>query len=308
MDHVKGFPFKVKVTRDYVRRTVERALREDISRGDVTTRLVVSPTRRATAALLLKDDGVVAGFAAFSAAFAGVDPRVKVAFKADQGMWCERGTAVATVAGRAASILTAERVALNFVQRLSGVATATRRFVEAVSGTGVKILDTRKTTPNLRLLEKEAVCLGGGFNHRPDLASLVLIKDNHIRSVGSIARAVSLARRGATGLPIEVEVSPEVDLDEIADLDVDLLMFDNWPLAPLRRAIRRSRGFRSRPLIEVSGRVRLDNVRAVALAGPDFISVGYITHSAAALDLSLDLRSRESKGTLNCRTSRRKSY
>ena len=287
----QGFPFRVKVPSAYVRATVARALREDISRGDITTRLAVSPTARAKAVLLLKDDGVVAGLSAFRAAFAGVDPAVRVRFWVEEGMWCGRGIQVASIEGRAAGILTAERVALNFVQRLSGVATATRRFVEEISGTGVKILDTRKTTPNLRLLEKQAVCAGGGFNHRPDLASLVLIKDNHIKSAGSVSMAVSLVRRGRVRVPVELEVSPEIDLGEIADLDVDILMFDNWPLAPLRQAIARARQFRSRPLVEVSGRVRLDNVRKIALAGPDFISVGYITHSAAALDLSLDLQS-----------------
>lgn len=281
----------MRVTEDYVRQTVSRALREDRTRGDITTRLSVGPNARARAALVLKDDGVVAGFAAFRAAFAGVDPRVKVAFRVDEGMWCERGTIVATVAGRAASILSAERVALNFAQRLSGVATATRRFVEAVSGTGVGILDTRKTTPNLRLLEKEAVCLGGGFNHRPDLASLVLIKDNHIKAAGGITRAVSRVRCRRTSVPVEVEVSPEADLDEIAGLGIDVLMFDNWPPARLAKAIRRAREFPSRPLIEVSGRVSLDNVRRIALAGPDFISVGRITHSVEALDLSLDFQS-----------------
>lgn len=285
------FPFVVKVPSEHIRRVVREALREDLAEGDVTTALSVDRAARASAVFKLKDDGVIVGFDVVKAVFAALDPRARVGFEVDEGMWCAKGTTVARVRGRARSILSGERVALNFMQRLSGVATMTRRFVEQVSGTGVKILDTRKTTPNLRLLEKQAVALGGGYSHRPSLASLALIKDNHIRAAGSIREAVELVRAAGPRVLVEVEVAPDADLAELAAVDADILMFDNWPAERLRPAIRRARYFARRPLIEVSGRIRLDNVRRIALCGPDFISVGYITHSAPALDISLDLES-----------------
>lgn len=285
------FPFVVKVPGEYVARVVREALREDLADGDVTTDLSVDRIARASAVFTLKGEGVIAGFDVVKAVFAALDPKARVGFEVDEGMWCAKGTVVARVHGRTRSILSGERVALNFMQRLSGVATITRRFVEEVSGTGVKILDTRKTTPNLRLLEKRAVVLGGGYNHRWSLAALALIKDNHIRAAGSIRKAVETVRAADPRVLVEVEVAPEADLAELAMVDADILMFDNWPVERLKQAIRRARYFPRRPLIEVSGRVRLDNVRRIALCGPDFISVGYITHSAQALDISLDLES-----------------
>jgi nicotinate-nucleotide pyrophosphorylase (carboxylating) len=285
------FPFRVGVPASHLMRVVRQALAEDAPRGDVTTGLTVGPAARAVAVARLRDRGVVAGFGAFAAAFAAVDRATRVTFEVDEGMWCAPGTVVAVVRGRARGILTAERVALNFMQRLSGVATETRRFVEKVSGTGVAILDTRKTTPGLRLLEKQAVVLGGGRNHRASLSDLVLIKDNHIRAAGGLARAVELARRAGSRLPIEVEVDPDVDLAELRDLPVDVLMFDNWPVRRLGSAIRMARRFPAKPIVEVSGGVSLRNVRGLALCGPDFISVGHITHSAPALDIGLDFES-----------------
>ncbi|MFZ1947251.1 MAG: carboxylating nicotinate-nucleotide diphosphorylase [bacterium] len=269
-------------------RVVKQALAEDAPRGDVTTELTVGQAARAVAVARLRGQGVVAGFGAFAAAFAATDRATRVAFEVDEGMWCAPGTVVAVVRGRARGILTAERVALNFMQRLSGVATATRRFVEKVSGTGVIILDTRKTTPGLRILEKQAVVLGGGRNHRSNLSDLVLIKDNHIRAAGGLARAVELARRARGTMPVEVEVDPDADLEELRDLPIDVLMFDNWPVRRLAAAIRTARRFPARPLIEVSGGVSLGTVRGLALCGPDFISVGSLTHSAPALDIGLD--------------------
>jgi nicotinate-nucleotide pyrophosphorylase (carboxylating) len=283
------FPFVVKVPGDYLKRVAGDSLREDAARGDITTRMCIDPKALASAVFTVKDEGVIAGFEAARSVFAALDPKVRVGFEVEEGMWCAQGTPVARVRGRARSILSGERVALNFMQRLSGVATMTRRFVEEVSGTGVRILDTRKTTPNLRLLEKQAVVLGGGYSHRPSLADLVLIKDNHIRAAGGIAKAVELARAAGPRALVEVEVGPDDDLGRLATVDADILMFDNWPIENLRQAIRRARYFAHKPLIEVSGRIRLDNVRRIALLGPDFISVGYITHSAPALDISLDL-------------------
>jgi nicotinate-nucleotide pyrophosphorylase (carboxylating) len=285
----KKFPYRTRLDRAQVRQVVAGALREDASRGDVTTRLTVGAAARARAVLRLKSDGVVAGLEVLESVFKEFDRGVRVTARVEDGMWCVRGTEVAVVTGRARSILSCERVALNFVQRMSGIATLTRKFVERVSGTGVKILDTRKTTPTLRLFEKYAVAVGGGFNHRADLAGLVLIKDNHIAAAGGIREAVKLA----TGRPrrrlVEVEVGPGDSLDRIRDLAVDIVMLDNWPAGRLAAAIRKARRLPCRPWIEVSGNIDLGSVRGVALCGPDFISVGCLTHSAPALDISLDL-------------------
>ena len=286
------FPFRVSIPEDYLRRTVRNALREDLSEGDATTRLVVAPETRGSAVVRLKDDGVVAGLRVFRAVFKEFDPATRVTSRVKEGARCKRGTVLARVTGRSRSILACERVALNFLQRLSGTATATRILVDRVSGTGVKILDTRKTTPGLRPLEKYAVALGGGFNHRPSLADLALVKDNHIRAAGGLREALRRLGRTKHGLLIEVEVAPDVDLESLKDLDVDILMFDNWPRERLSEAIARVRLFPARPLVEVSGGIRPENVRALALTRPDFISVGYITHSAPSLDISLDFEDR----------------
>jgi nicotinate-nucleotide pyrophosphorylase (carboxylating) len=171
---------------------------------------------------------------------------------------------------------------------MSGIATVTRRFAEEVRGTGVRVIDTRKTTPGLRMIEKYAVRVGGGLNHRPRLSDLALIKDNHIEAAGGITQAVERVRRRRTRVPVEVEVGPEVDLDQLVGLDIDIVMLDNWPLRRLPGAIRRVRRLESRPLIEISGGIKLETVRKIAMCGPDFISVGYLTHSAQAIDISLD--------------------
>jgi nicotinate-nucleotide pyrophosphorylase (carboxylating) len=288
----KQFPFKHKIDPAWLKGVIAEALGEDAARQDAATRLVVRRDARATADLVLKDDGVVAGLSVFRAVFSCLDPSTRVVLKVEDGMWCARGTVVARVSGRARSLLACERVALNFVQRMSGIATLTRRFAEQVSGTGVRILDTRKTTPTLRPLEKYAVAVGGGFNHRANLAGLALIKDNHIVAAGGAAQALRLAARARPRVLVEIEAGPEVDLEELGALPVDIVMLDNWPLKRLARAIRTARRLPSRPLIEVSGRVRLENVRRLAECGPDFISVGCLTHSAPALDLSLEFEGR----------------
>lgn len=282
------FPFEVTISERSLRTVISGALREDIGRGDLTTTGTVAPTARAEARLRLKQDGVVAGLPVFEYVFRVFDPKIRIIPSCTEGRRYKRGRMLATVKGEARSILTCERVALNMIQRLSGIATLTERFVREVEGTGVRILDTRKTTPGLRQLEKYAVLVGGGFNHRLTLSDLVLIKDNHIRAAGGIREAVAKLRKAGVKVPVEVEVSPDVDLDRIKDLRVDIIMLDNWPLARLRRAIRAVRAFPSKPLIEVSGSIGLKNVRKTACCGPDFISVGCITHSAPALDISLD--------------------
>jgi nicotinate-nucleotide pyrophosphorylase (carboxylating) len=282
------FPFEVKLKPGSIRAMVSRALKEDVGRGDVTTMATVGERTRAVAALRLKEDGVIAGMPVFEAVFTAFDQGVRIRFSAREGGRYRSGSELGRVRGRARSILTCERVALNYLQHLSGIATLTRRFVDAVEDTDARIVDTRKTTPGLRYLEKYAVLAGGGSNHRPRLSDLALIKDNHIRAAGSVKRAVGRVRRARPGLPIEVEVGPGMDLEDLEGLEVDIVMLDNWPLNRLKRAVKTLRRLSYRPAIEVSGNVGLENVRRIALCGPDFISVGLITHSSPSLDISLD--------------------
>ena len=269
---------------------IDLALAEDVGAGDVTTRALVQPEAHAEAEFVVKADGVVSGIGVAGAVFARVDPAVIYAPLDTDGTKISSGTAIAQVAGAAASLLMAERVALNLLQRLSGVATLTARYVAAIAGTGARIVDTRKTTPGLRLLEKAAVRDGGGANHRIGLADGVLIKDNHLAAVGGpdrVARAVCLARAGAPHtLRIEVEVTT---LDEVADaLDAgaDVILLDNMDVDTMRTAVERTAG---RALLEASGSITLDRLRAIAETGVDLISVGALTHSAPALDISLEL-------------------
>jgi nicotinate-nucleotide pyrophosphorylase (carboxylating) len=282
------FPFKVNLSKDHVRGLVRNALREDLGDGDITTDSTVDRWTRVEAKLRLKDRGVIAGALVFDAVFADLDPAVRVKWSTKEGRIYKPGRLLARLSGRARSILTGERVALNLLQRLSGIATVTRGVVDEVRGTGVKIVDTRKTTPGLRRLEKYAVLVGGGHNHRLTLSGLALIKDNHIEAAGGIAEAVERVRRARTGVPVEVEVGPHVDLRSLEKLDVDIVMLDNWPLRRLARAIRIVKAMPSKPLVEVSGGITLRNVRRIAECGPDVISVGYLTHSAPSLDISLD--------------------
>ncbi len=286
------FPFEVTIREKSLRTLVSNALREDIGKGDVTTEGTVGRTARAEARLRLKEDGVVAGLPVFEYAFRVFDRRVTIKLNSTEGRAYKKGRLLATVGGSARSILTCERVALNLIQHLSGIASLTRKFVDEVTGTGVKIVDTRKTTPGLRRLEKYAVLVGGGLNHRVTLSDLALVKDNHIRSAGGIRQAVAGLKKSGVRVPIEVEVSPDTDLNQLADLDIDIVMLDNWPVRRLRGAVRTIRLFPSKPLIEVSGGIGLGNVRRIALCGPDLISVGCITHSAPALDISLDFKAR----------------
>jgi nicotinate-nucleotide pyrophosphorylase (carboxylating) len=286
------FPFEVAISDKYLKTLISTALREDIGKGDITTQATVGRRVRARARLKLKSDGVLAGLPVFETVFRVFDPGVKVVPRSTEGRYYRKGRLLATLGGQARSILTCERVALNLIQRLSGIATLTRQFVKEVKGTRARIVDTRKTTPGLRQLEKYAVLAGGGYNHRLTLSDLVLIKDNHIKAAGGIGQAVSKVRKAGVRVPIEVEVGPGVDLSLLADLDVDIVMLDNWPLARLRRAIKAVRIFPAKPMVEVSGGIRLENVRKIAQCGPDFISVGALTHSAPSLDINLDFDTR----------------
>ena len=263
---------------------IERALAEDLGDGDLTTRAVVRYGARARAVIRQKQPGVISGLGVAEEVFRRVDPELRFEAPADKGGWREPGP-VAAIEGGAASILAAERVALNFLGRLSGVATLTARYVRAVEGTGARILDTRKTTPGLRELEKEAVRAGGGVSHRGGLYDAILVKENHAALAGGVGEASRLAlESGGPGIVVEVECATRQGLQEALDAGVPRILLDNMGPDELRAAVELTAG---RAELEASGGITLDNVRAVAETGVDFISVGALTHSAPALDFSL---------------------
>jgi nicotinate-nucleotide pyrophosphorylase (carboxylating) len=273
------------VTTDAVERVVHAALAEDVGAGDVTTEATVPTDAVGTAALVVKEAGVVCGLRVAEATFRALDPDLRFEAFASDGDAVEPPAIVARVHGSERAILTGERVALNFLGRLSGIATLTRRYVDAVAGTGATVLDTRKTTPGLRALEKHAVACGGGRNHRFGLDDAVLVKDNHLRAAGSIRTAIERIRR-ATDLPVEVECETLEDVQEALEVGVDAILLDNMTLEQLREAVAVNAG---RARLEASGGVSLDTVRAIAETGVDEISVGALTHSARSLDVSLEL-------------------
>jgi nicotinate-nucleotide pyrophosphorylase (carboxylating) len=273
------------VATDTLEQVVAAALAEDVGSGDVTTDAVVEPSAVARATVLLKEPGVACGVRVVETVFRVLDDDLVFEALVDDGDVVERSSAVARVSGPARAILTGERVALNFLGRLSGIATLTGRYVDAVEGTGVAILDTRKTTPGLRALEKHAVACGGGRNHRFGLADGVLVKDNHLRSAGSIAVAIERLR-AATDLPAEVECDTLEQVREALTVEADAILLDNMTPDELRAAVALVAG---RARLEASGGITLDNVRAVAETGVDEISIGALTHSARSLDVSLEL-------------------
>ena len=273
------------VATDTLERIVQAALAEDVGVGDVTTDATVPADAVGTAELLVKEPGVVCGLEVAEATFRALDPDVRFEALADDGDSVEPPAVVARITGSQRALLTGERVALNFVGRLSGIATLTRRYVDAVDGTGASVLDTRKTTPGLRGLEKHAVACGGGRNHRFGLDDAVLIKDNHLRAAGSLSAAVELVRE-ATELPVEVECETLAQVGEALELGVDAILLDNMTPPQLRDAVALTRG---RARLEASGGVTLETIRAIAETGGDEISVGALTHSARSLDVSLEL-------------------
>jgi nicotinate-nucleotide pyrophosphorylase (carboxylating) len=265
---------------------IERALAEDVGDGDLTTAALVPEGARARARIDQKEPGVVAGLEVAEAVFARLDPALRFERRVDDGEWREGGL-VAEIEGAAAPILTGERTALNFLGRMSGVATLTARYVAAVGGTGVKILDTRKTTPGLRALEKRAVRVGGGTNHRAGLHDAVLVKENHSALAGGVGRAARLAlERAPAGVPVEVECATRAEVEEALDAGAARLLLDNMPPEELRQTVALVDG---RAELEASGGVTEDTVRRIAATGVQFVSVGALTHSAPALDLSLTL-------------------
>jgi nicotinate-nucleotide pyrophosphorylase (carboxylating) len=262
---------------------VAQALAEDVGAGDVTTEATVPETARARATITLKVPGVVFGIDVAEEVFRRLDPDARIEPLAPEGMWLEPGP-VLHVEGRARALLTGERTALNFLQRLSGVATMAARAADAVEGTGAQVLDTRKTTPGLRALEKAAVAAGGAVNHRAGLYDMVLIKENHIAAAGGIGAAVAAARERAPDLALEVEVRDLDEVDQALAAGADRLLLDNMAPDELRAAVRHVDG---RAQLEASGGVTLENLKEIAETGIDWVSVGALTHSAPALDLSL---------------------
>ncbi|WOF24411.1 carboxylating nicotinate-nucleotide diphosphorylase [Microbacterium betulae] len=280
------------LTRAVVDAAVRAALAEDAPWGDVTSAALIPADATATASLVAREPGVFSGGDVFAAAFRLTDPRISVDALVDDGTRFATGSVLATVAGPAIGILTAERIGLNFAQRMSGVATLTARFVAETAGTHARIVDTRKTTPGLRAFERHAVRSGGGFNHRHSLSDAVMAKDNHLAVLTAGGRDLTTALREAIArLPHTTHVEVEVDgLDQIEPViaaGVHTIMLDNFALGDLRRGVAVVAG---RAVVEASGGVDLETVRAVAGTGVDVVSVGALTHSAPAIDLGLDVR------------------
>lgn len=266
--------------------SVERALAEDIGVGDATTNSIVPAESEVNAAIVAKQPGVIAGLEVARLTFYLIDQRVRFDALVNDGDAVSTGETIAEVKGPGRAILTGERTALNFLGRMSGIATQARRFCDAISGTSAKILDTRKTAPNLRATDKLAVRLGGGHNHRIGLYDMVLIKDNHVDFAGSITEAVKRARQH-TNLTIEVEARTLADVEEAIAARVEWIMLDNMTLADMRQAVAINKGLAT---LEASGNVTLETVRPIAETGVDYISVGGLTHSVQALDLSLQVK------------------
>jgi len=278
------------VRKSQIKARVAQALKEDLGQGDVTTDALIPPALSARALILVKASGVLAGIEVAEIVFQQVDPSLIFERLAQDGTRVQAGSIVGVVTGKAAGILKAERVALNFLQRMSGIATETAKYVAAVAGTRARILDTRKTTPGLRLLEKYAVRAGGGQNHRQNLGDGVLIKDNHLAALraGGVGLGEGVKRARANVSPhlkIEVEVDTVEQAQIALDAGADILLLDNMGTADMRRAVELAQG---RALTEASGGITLDNVRAVAETGVDFISIGALTHSVKALDISIE--------------------
>ena len=264
---------------------ITRALEEDWGFGDWTTDLCVPADKQARARIIAKEPTLIAGSEVARAVFLAVDPTLRVEIVADNGASLQKGDLILEISGSARSILKGERVALNFLGRMCGIATLTREFVKQLAGTKVQLLDTRKTTPGLRLLEKSATVVGGARNHRMCLTDGVIVKENHIRAAGGISAAVSrLLESLPPTLKIEVETTNLTEVQEALDAGADLIMLDNMPIAEMALAVRTVRG---RALLEASGNVRLDTVREIAATGVNFISTGAIIHSARWSDLSL---------------------
>lgn len=273
-----------------IQEIVRIALEEDLGKGDITSELIIPEKQKGMGFIIAKEKGIITGLEVAKSVFKQVDPGLVFKPLVSDGDKMGPNQKVALIRGKAKSILAGERTALNFLQRLSGIATLTGEFVRRIRGTRAKILDTRKTTPGLRLLEKYAVKKGGGKNHRQGLYDMILIKDNHIEAAGSIPLAIRKALRNKKGLKIEVETRNFGEVKEALNFKIDRIMLDNFKPEDLKKAVRLIRSKNKKVEIEASGRVNLKNIRKIALSGVDYISVGALTHSAEALDFSLVLK------------------
>jgi nicotinate-nucleotide pyrophosphorylase (carboxylating) len=281
---VKSVPFAPLDPALY-REIVRRALAEDLGWGDVTTEATVSPEQRARGIILAKSTCILAGIQVAEEVFRQLDPAITFHIRRQDSERCASGDVIAEARGSAAAMLTAERTALNLVQRMSGIATLTRSFVDAAAGS-ITVLDTRKTTPTLRALEKYAVRAGGGTNHRSGLDDGILIKDNHIRLAGGVEEAVRRMKKAGQEMPIEVEAQSLDQVDQAIAARADVILVDNLSLEQIREAVRRVRG---RAKVEVSGGVTLERMSGLSTTGADYVSVGALTHSAPAADISFEL-------------------
>ena len=281
---MKAVPFE-PLDPGLYRELVRRALGEDFGWGDVTTETIIDRKQKARGVITAKSPCVLAGLDVAGEAFRQMDPAVQIAVNRRDGTRCEPGTEVAEVRGLAAALLTAERTALNFLQRLSGIATLTRQFVDAAGGR-IVVLDTRKTTPILRGLEKYAVRAGGGVNHRSGLDDGILIKDNHIRLAGGVGHAVSRMRKANREMPTEVEAQSLAQVDEALQAGAEIVLLDNLSTADIIEAVKRCRG---RARTEISGGVTLQRMAELAATGADYVSVGALTHSAPSADISFEI-------------------
>jgi len=281
---VKAVPFEPLDPGMY-RELVRRALAEDFGWGDVTTEAIIDREQKARGVILAKTPCVMAGIDIAAEAFRQLDPAAHITINCHDGERCESGAAAAEIVGHAGALLTAERTALNFLQRLCGIATLTRQFVDLADGR-ITILDTRKTTPILRAIEKYAVRAGGGVNHRDGLDDGILIKDNHVRLAGGVKNAVIAMRKANREMPTEVEAQDLQQVDEALAADAEIVLLDNMSTSDIIEAVRRCRG---RAKTEISGGVTLQRMRELAATGADFVSVGALTHSAPAADLSFEI-------------------
>jgi len=271
-----------------IEKIIKNALSEDMNNGDITTENLVNDEMISSAEMLAKEDGVIAGLGISEMVFKIIDDKVEFKSKVNDGDIVNKGDIIATINGKTKSILMGERTALNILQRMSGIATVTSKYVEKAKPYGVRIVDTRKTTPGLRILEKEAVKLGGGHNHRYNLSDAVMIKDNHIKAAGGIKNAVSIIRdKISHTTKIEVEVEDIEGLKEALESYADIIMLDNMSTADMAEAVKINNG---QAILEASGNMTLDRIEEVSKVGVDVISVGAITHSVKALDISLNIK------------------
>jgi nicotinate-nucleotide pyrophosphorylase (carboxylating) len=270
-----------------IKEMIELALKEDIGTGDITSNLIIKENTFIKAEIIAKEDFLLAGIPFVKEVFFLINKNIKIETFFNDGDWIKRGSVIAKISGNARDILLGERVSLNILQHISGIATMTKNFIDKIKGLPVQIVDTRKTLPNLRLFEKYGVAVGGGKNHRFGLYDGVLIKDNHIKIAGGIKQAVSMAKSAPHLLKIEVEVKNLDELKEAIEAGADVIMLDNMSIEDIKEAVKITRQQNSRILLEASGNVNLENVRDIAETGVDLISVGAITHSARAVDISM---------------------